>query len=126
MNCKEFKEKYKNKTLLAFVVVEETTHIIKLKTEFITYFMRYFLDEHFLLWRIVFFYEVFINESPDFDEEIEDIGKLIRDRAEYMYLMAKKEEQPATQCYFKDTTYRPNTKHLEGKKHRLKELRMKK
>ncbi len=124
MNCKEFKEEFKGRMLLAFIVENDRTHILKLKTEYITYFMRHFIDEHYILWRIVFFYEISMQEMPEFLGEINNLEMLIKEKAQYLYVMAKKEEQPERQCYFKKTTYAPNMKHMVGKKYRLKELRM--
>lgn len=112
MNCGDFKAVFSGRTILA-LVIEEHTFIYRFKTEFITYFLRTFLHFQMPLWKAVYFYDI---GSADLPESHETDGKKIIDKARFLKLIARCEDQTGGECVFKKAPMAPDTKKLEGKR----------
>lgn len=112
MTCKEFKKKFPNTMLLVFVM-DKFSHIYKVNSEFITFFMRTFITEHVPHWNRMYFYKL-----EDEKRLLTEDGKLthIKDRAKFTHYIAKAEDQQAFLCSLKWVPSEPDIKILEGKK----------
>lgn len=111
MTCKEFKKEFPDTQLLVFVM-DKFTHLFKVNSNFITYFMRSFADEHVPKWNRMFFYEIQY-ETKLLDDE----GKFtrIKDKAKFLHYIARAEEQKATKCFLKWVPNEPDLTILENK-----------
>ena len=115
MNCGDFKAVFNDRVILA-LVIEEHTYIYKFKTDFITYFVKTFLDYNLPLWKGAYFYDVGSPDGPESAEE--DTGKLI-EQARFLKLIARKEDQKGNVCVFRKAPVAPDTKRLEGRRSKV-------
>lgn len=113
MTCKDFKEEFPGREILAFVI-EEYTHIYKFNSEYITYFMRKFLDEHLKFWSMVYFYDV-SKIDINYNEDV----TYFKDKARFLYVVAKHLDQTGKVCVLKRVVEVPDLKHLEGRRARV-------
>lgn len=116
MTCGEFKEEFKNRVILAFVL-DVTTKIYKFESKHITFFLRKFIDDYQPDWRRMYFYSV-----ANLSTEITEDGKITKfeDKAEFLYVTAKHVDQKHSVCTLKRVYIIPDMRHLEG--HRAKVL----
>ncbi len=112
MNCGEFRNAFPDRLILAFLV-DDFTHIIKFKSELITYFMRKFAPEEFPGWRKIYFYSV----KHEHDKIIEG-GKItsFEEKATFLYLVASRKEQGGPKSVIRTVMRAPDMRLMEGKK----------
>lgn len=119
MNCKEFKEEFAGMQILAFVN-DAYTNIYKFSSQLITYFMRHFIVERHPFYQHVFFYECGHDNSPETIEKSMLLAEQqilhIKDKANFLYIFAKREDQKGPQCVFKKVIIPPDMSKLEGKR----------
>jgi hypothetical protein len=99
--------------VLAFVV-EKYTYLYKFKAQHITFFMRRYLEEKHRLWAVCYFYEVGLEE-----ENVVDMGNYIKEKAEFLFVVARHLEQKMNQCVFRRVVSIPDMSPLEGKRARV-------
>lgn len=121
MTCKDFKDIFQDKIILAFVM-DEHTNLYKFNSKHITFFMRKFIDEYRPDWRTIFFYEI---DSLNVDVLEQGVIKKFNEKARFIYLYAKRKDQMGGLCAIKSTYQLPDFTHLEGKKARAVNLRFK-
>lgn len=112
MNCKEFKSEFVGKAILAFVA-SQFTHIYKFDSDIITFFMRRFVDEAVPAWHTIFFYSI---KSKNVKLTREEKLHKFEQKADFLNLKAKRDDQIGNQCVFRRTFITPDTSLLEGKK----------
>lgn len=111
MNCKEFKKEFKDFILLAFVA-SNFTHIFKFDSEYITFFMRKFIDDNVAAWKTIYFYSI---KSKNIAITEKDRIYKFEEKADFLFVKAKHEDQIGNQCKFRRTITTPDTSNLEGK-----------
>lgn len=118
MTCTEFKDTFKNKIIIAFVI-DKYTNIFRFEVKYTTYFLRTFLAKNYPLWNVVYFYALKHSEG----KLLED-GKLkkISDTADFLYSIARYEEQTPSVCKIKEVFVAPDMSRLEGKKTKITTL----
>ncbi|MFP4368967.1 MAG: hypothetical protein ACOC2K_03335 [Bacteroidota bacterium] len=111
MNCGEFKRLFKDKTILA-VVAERYTRFYKFESRHIYFFLKKFLEAKYPGWRVVYLYKI----EENVGDEDEEVSSMIRDKADFLYLIAKRNEQKPNLCVIKEVLASPDLSHFEGKK----------
>lgn len=114
MNCKEFKQKFKGRIILAFVV-DTHTHLYRFHCEYITEFMRRIINTSNPNWELAFFYTVESFEDNDIER--------VKSKAQFLFCAAKSKDQRINECVFKEVIIPPNMTKLEGKRMRMITLR---
>lgn len=112
MTCKEFKNEFKNLTLLAFVV-SDRTYIYKFNSNHITFFLRTFVEEDIPHWNYIMFYKIKNNNNI-----LDENGKVSKfeEKADFLYVIAKKKDQSGPKCKFRRVLQTPDLSKIEGKK----------
>lgn len=113
MTCKEFKEKIGDITVLAFINGINQTYIYRFRSKLTTFFMRKFIDTAIPDWDTVLFYKISGKENF-----LDKDGRIDRfeDKADFLYTIAKSQDQSASKCVLKETLITPDMSALEGKK----------
>ncbi|MFP4528235.1 MAG: hypothetical protein ACLFQX_06770 [Candidatus Kapaibacterium sp.] len=99
--------------VLAFAV-EKFTFLYKFKARHITFFMRRFLETKHPMWTVCYFYEV----GPE-EVDMVDMGNYIKEKAEFLFVVARHLEQPVNKCSFRRVASIPDLSPLEGKRARV-------
>jgi hypothetical protein len=121
MTCKEFKDKFPDTMLLAFVM-DRYTHLYKFNSDIITFFIRNFVDKKLPKWNKMFFYKI-----EDEKRLLTDDGRLtkIKDKAKFLHYIVRAEEQKVDKCFIKWVPNEPDLRVLEGKKVKVITLKAK-
>ncbi|MBM2815798.1 MAG: hypothetical protein HW421_2560 [Ignavibacteria bacterium] len=114
MNCREFAEEFYGKTILAFVTSDTAASVFRFRAESIFTFLKKYVGVQFPDWKIIYLYQLTDSYSED-----DDTSTIFKNKAEFMYLVAKKIYQTEKLCVFKYVVIPPDMKNLTGKKLRI-------